>query len=195
MNKTESRKDEHVKVSLEKDVAAKHNYWDDIKLKHNALPEINKNEVDLSIKLFGKKLDAPLIIAGMTGGYKKAKDINKNELSKGLQKIMFFSTFCNQYFQKKQPWANEEKAKTTLYLCINAVRCLAILLEPYIPFSVEILWQILNLEGFAYKQNWYSASDLIISGKHHIKQPAILFEKIEDEDIQKEREKLQKLIT
>ena len=56
MNKTESRKDEHVKITLEKDVAAEHNYWDDVQLKHNALPEINKSEVDLSTKLFGKKL-------------------------------------------------------------------------------------------------------------------------------------------
>ena len=78
MNKTESRKDEHVKISLEKDVAAEHNYWDDVKLKHNALPELNKNEIDLSTKLFGKKLGAPLIIAGMTGGYDKGKTINEN---------------------------------------------------------------------------------------------------------------------
>ena len=78
MNQTESRKDEHVRVSLEKNVAADHNYWDDVKLIHNALPEINKNEIDFSTKLFGKKLGAPLIIAGMTGGYEKAKEINKN---------------------------------------------------------------------------------------------------------------------
>jgi isopentenyl-diphosphate delta-isomerase len=78
MNKTENRKDEHVRVSLEKNVAYTHNYWDDVKLIHNALPEINKNNIDFSTKLFGKKLGAPLIIAGMTGGYEKAKKINKN---------------------------------------------------------------------------------------------------------------------
>ena len=78
MNQTESRKDEHVRVSLEKDVSAHHNYWDDVKLIHNALPEINKNEIDLSTRLFGKKLGAPLIIAGMTGGFQKAKKINEN---------------------------------------------------------------------------------------------------------------------
>jgi len=78
MNKTESRKDEHVRISLNKDVSAEHNYWDDIELKHNALPEINKNKIDFSTKLFGKKLGAPLIIAGMTGGYIKAKKINDN---------------------------------------------------------------------------------------------------------------------
>jgi len=78
MNQTENRKDEHVRISLEKDVAAHHNYWDDVKLIHNALPEINKDELDLSTSLFGKKLDAPLIISGMTGGYQKAKKINEN---------------------------------------------------------------------------------------------------------------------
>ncbi|MCK4902411.1 MAG: alpha-hydroxy-acid oxidizing protein, partial [Thermoplasmatales archaeon] len=78
MSKIVSRKDEHVKISLEKNVAAVHNFWDDVKLIHNALPEINKDEIDFSTKLFGKKIGAPLIIAGMTGGYEKAKKINEN---------------------------------------------------------------------------------------------------------------------
>jgi len=78
MNQTESRKDEHVRISLEKNVVAEHNYWDDVKLIHNALPEINKEDIDFSTKLFGKKLGAPLIISSMTGGYDKAKKINEN---------------------------------------------------------------------------------------------------------------------
>ena len=78
MNQTESRKDDHVKISIEKDVAHIHNYWDDVKLIHNALPEVNKDEIDYSTELFGKKIGAPLMIAGMTGGYKKAKTINQN---------------------------------------------------------------------------------------------------------------------
>lgn len=78
MNKTESRKDEHIRVSLAKNVSAEHNYWDDIVLVHNALPEIDKGKIDLSTKLFGKQLGAPIIIASMTGGYKKAKKINEN---------------------------------------------------------------------------------------------------------------------
>jgi isopentenyl-diphosphate delta-isomerase len=78
MNKTESRKDEHVKISLEEDVAAHHNYWDDVKLIHNALPEINEEEVDLSTSLFGKTIGAPFVISAMTGGYNKSKKINEN---------------------------------------------------------------------------------------------------------------------
>jgi len=78
MNKTEIRKDDHVKISVEENVSADYNFWDDARLIHNALPEINKDEIDLSTKLFDKKLDAPLIISSMTGGYKKAKQINEN---------------------------------------------------------------------------------------------------------------------
>jgi isopentenyl-diphosphate delta-isomerase len=78
MNQTEIRKNEHVRISLKENVAAHHNCWDDVRLIHNALPEINKNEIDLSTKLFGKKLGAPIVISGMTGGYSKAKSINEN---------------------------------------------------------------------------------------------------------------------
>jgi len=78
MNQTESRKHEHISISLEKDVKSHYNFWDEIKLIHNALPEINKDDVNLTTNLFGKKLNAPIIIAGMTGGYNKAKKINEN---------------------------------------------------------------------------------------------------------------------
>ena len=78
MNQTESRKDEHVRISIEENVSGSHNYWDDVTIKHNALPDINKYEINLSINLFNKKLNAPIIISGMTGGYLKAKKINEN---------------------------------------------------------------------------------------------------------------------
>lgn len=78
MNQTENRKDEHVRISIDENISADHNDWDKVKLAHNALPEINKNDIDISTKLFGKKLGAPLIVASMTGGYNKAKKINEN---------------------------------------------------------------------------------------------------------------------
>jgi isopentenyl-diphosphate Delta-isomerase len=78
MNEIESRKDEHVRLALDKNVSASHNYWDDISLVHNALPEINKSNIDLSKEFLGRQLDAPILISGMTGGYSKAKKINEN---------------------------------------------------------------------------------------------------------------------
>jgi len=119
-----------------------------------------------------------------------SREFEDNELTKGLRKIVEFSALCNRYFQKKQPWADKEKAETTLYVCVNAVRTLAILLEPYTPFSADRLWQQLNLNGSVHKQNWDSASRLEIEGGHQINQPSVLLEKILDKQIEQERQKL-----
>jgi len=78
MSQTEERKREHVQISLKENVSAHHNFWDDVHLIHNALPEINEDEIDLSVQLFGKELKLPLIISGMTGGYSESKKINEH---------------------------------------------------------------------------------------------------------------------
>ncbi len=72
------RKAEHVKVVLGREVEGRYRYWNDIQLVHNALPEIDFEEVDPSTTLFGKKLRAPLMITGMTGGFPDAAKINEN---------------------------------------------------------------------------------------------------------------------
>jgi methionyl-tRNA synthetase len=106
-----------------------------------------------------------------------SEEMEKLEFDKALKKILEFSAFCNQYFQRKEPW--KTKDANCLYLGINAVRSLAILLEPFIPSTSEKLWKQLNLEGSVHKQNWYSASELKINAKHKINEPEILFKKIE----------------
>jgi len=121
------------------------------------------------------------------------EELEKIELSRGLRSILEFSSFCNQYFQRKQPWANKEDAKTCLYLCANAVKSLAILLEPYLPFSAEKLWRQLNLKNSVHKQSWSSASKLTIRSGHKINKPRVLFRKVRDEEINREKEKLLKL--
>jgi len=78
MSQTEERKREHVKICLDEDVSAHHNYWDDVTLVHNALPEINGNEIDLTTELFDKILGAPIVISAITGGYGEGKKINEN---------------------------------------------------------------------------------------------------------------------
>ncbi len=79
------RKKEHVEIVRSKDVSHSYNYWDDFMLLHDALPEINMDEIDMGTKLFGKKLNMPLIIAGMTGGFEEATKINE-ELAKVAEK-------------------------------------------------------------------------------------------------------------
>jgi isopentenyl-diphosphate delta-isomerase len=72
------RKAEHVKVVLGQPVEGRYRYWNDIQLVHNALPEVDFSEIDPSIELFGRRLRAPIVITGMTGGYPQAVEINSN---------------------------------------------------------------------------------------------------------------------
>jgi len=78
MNQTEERKREHVQICLDEDVSAHYNYWDSVHLLHNAIPEINEDDIDLSTELFGKILGAPIVISAITGGYGEGKKINEN---------------------------------------------------------------------------------------------------------------------
>ena len=71
------RKKEHLEIVIGKDVYHSYNYWDDFTLLHNALPEMDMDELDTSVELFGKNLSMPLIIAGMTGGFQEAEIINE----------------------------------------------------------------------------------------------------------------------
>jgi len=77
-SKTEQRKAEHVNIILQENVSAEYNYWNDVRLVHKALPEIDLDDIDTSVKLFGRKLEAPLIISSMTGGFGMGKEINAN---------------------------------------------------------------------------------------------------------------------
>jgi isopentenyl-diphosphate delta-isomerase len=70
---SKDRKADHVEICLTKQVSASYNFWDDVHLIHNALPELSFEEIDTSTELFGKKLKAPLLIAAMTGGFKTDK--------------------------------------------------------------------------------------------------------------------------
>ncbi|HEV2520721.1 MAG TPA: type 2 isopentenyl-diphosphate Delta-isomerase [Thermoplasmata archaeon] len=72
------RKAEHVKVVLGGSVEGRYRYWNDIQLLHNALPEVDFADLDPSVTLLGKRLSAPLMITGMTGGFPDAEAINSN---------------------------------------------------------------------------------------------------------------------
>ncbi|MEM3341638.1 MAG: isopentenyl-diphosphate delta-isomerase [Thermoplasmata archaeon] len=77
MNLT-NRKDDHIRICLEKDVSASYNYWDDIHLLHHAIPVSNFRDIRLDTELFGKKLKAPVILSAMTGGTALSVKINEN---------------------------------------------------------------------------------------------------------------------
>jgi methionyl-tRNA synthetase len=116
--------------------------------------------------------------------------LSQNETDKALKKIMELSTHFNQYFQKKKPWSDKETAGTTLYFAANAARTLAILLEPFIPFSCEKIWAQLNLQGSVHEQSWQSAADLAVPAGHQLGAVGPIFKKIEAKEIEQQKAKL-----
>ena len=77
-NQTAKRKLSHIQTTLHEQVQSHvPTGFDDVRLLHKALPEIDRDRIDLSTELFGHKLQAPLIIESMTGGTPLAAKINR----------------------------------------------------------------------------------------------------------------------
>ncbi|GIK27501.1 MAG: type 2 isopentenyl-diphosphate Delta-isomerase [Chloroflexi bacterium] len=77
---TESRKVDHIKINLERDVQFPRltTGLENLRLLHNAVPELDLADVDPSLTLFGKRLSAPILVSSMTGGTGMASTINRN---------------------------------------------------------------------------------------------------------------------
>ncbi len=78
ISQTQSRKADHLRICLESDVQFNNttNGLDRYRFTHCCLPELNRNEIDITTTFFGKELGAPLLISSMTGGTEQAKMIN-----------------------------------------------------------------------------------------------------------------------
>ncbi|MFA6489210.1 MAG: type 2 isopentenyl-diphosphate Delta-isomerase [Candidatus Micrarchaeia archaeon] len=72
-----SRKQDHVEAARKNDVQYSFSAgFSDVRFVHSSLPEMEFGAVDTAAKLFSKKVSAPLVIVGMTGGYADAEKIN-----------------------------------------------------------------------------------------------------------------------
>ncbi|MGH9895227.1 MAG: alpha-hydroxy-acid oxidizing protein, partial [bacterium] len=80
LSATQSRKKEHLELCLDADSvsSAFGTGFDRYSFIHNALPELDIDEIDLSTTFLGKPLRAPLLISSMTGGFALARKVNRN---------------------------------------------------------------------------------------------------------------------
>lgn len=77
VSETAERKRSHITTALQRDVRARVSTgFADVSFVHNALPDLDREEVDVTCELFGHKLSAPVIIESMTGGTPVAAKIN-----------------------------------------------------------------------------------------------------------------------
>lgn len=115
-----------------------------------------------------------------------------NCLDKALKKILEFSAYFNQYFQKKEPWKGAADANNCIFVSVNAVRAIAISLYPFLPESSQKIWSELNMEGSISNQKWNAFSEIAVLPGHKIGVVSPLFKKVEASDIQVYKSRLGK---
>ncbi len=83
------RKNSHLALCAEGDVEHRQTtLLEEVRLLHDALPELSVHDVDLSVEMFGRRLQAPLLISGMSGGTPEAGRLNR-ALATVAQKLGF----------------------------------------------------------------------------------------------------------
>jgi isopentenyl-diphosphate delta-isomerase len=87
-HETGKRKEDHIRICLEQKAQAKNatSGFEDVQLVHRALPEVNKEKIDLSTTFLGKKFNAPIIVGAMTGGTEQATKINAS-IAQAVEKL------------------------------------------------------------------------------------------------------------
>ncbi|GAB6950746.1 methionine--tRNA ligase [Hoylesella timonensis 4401737 = DSM 22865 = JCM 15640] len=108
------------------------------------------------------------------------------------KEAMNLARIGNKYITECEPWkvwkTNPERVKTILYVSLQLVANLAIAFEPFLPFSSKKLRQLINMDTFDWSQ--LGSTDLL-KANHHLAEPELLFEKIEDETIEIQLKKLE----
>ncbi|KAA6347429.1 Methionine--tRNA ligase [termite gut metagenome] len=179
--------------------------WKDFQARNNnELVAIYGNFVNRTMILTWKHFDGKVPAMNDLTDYdkdtlKEFMDV-KIELEKLLDTFRFrdaqkeamnLARIGNKYLADTEPWklaqTNMDRVKTVLNISIQLTSNLAIAFEPFLPFSSEKLRQMLNMKNF----NWVNLgqTDLLLP-EHQLNKPELLFEKIEDEVIEIQTQKL-----
>jgi methionyl-tRNA synthetase len=126
---------------------------------------------------------------------KTAESLEDFKLQEALRHAISLSHLGNRYFNEKEPWktikTDQKISANTLYVAVQIVKKLALILEPFIPFTAEKLWQLLNLPGSVHEQRW-KETETELSPDHKINRAKPLFSKITvtEEELQAKLEKV-----
>ncbi|MGE5806711.1 MAG: methionine--tRNA ligase [Ignavibacteria bacterium] len=179
-------------------------YWKEFQARNNnELADIVGNFINRTLTFIHKhfegkvpgrqklnSLDSAMIEALQGYPEKISKYFENYKIKDGVQEIVNLARACNKYFNDSEPWStvkkDKEKCGTALNICVNAIYTLGELLSPVLPFSSEKIFKMLNAEITA----WDECGKNNVTEGHKLNSPEILFQKIEDETINKQMEKL-----
>jgi methionyl-tRNA synthetase len=146
------------------------------KVPERGITDENDNSVLTEIKVIKENVEASL----ETFRFREA-----------LREAMNLARLGNKYLADAEPWkvvrTDPGRVKTIMNIAIQITANLSVLLEPFLPFSMDKLRKLIDLN----MPGWDDAgrTDLVKLG-HQIKKPELLFEKIEDSEIEKQINKL-----
>ena len=179
--------------------------WKDFQARNNnELVAVYGNFVNRALQLTKKYYNGVVPACGELTDYdretlREFADV-KQEVEKLLDVFKFrdaqkeamnLARIGNKYLADSEPWkvikTDPERVKTILYIALQLAANLSIAFEPFLPFSSEKLRKMLNMTEFDWDQ--LGSTDLLPAG-HQLAEPELLFEKIEDDVIQAQVDKL-----
>lgn len=118
--------------------------------------------------------------------------LNQFKFREAQKEAMNLARIGNKYITDCEPWkvakTDMKRVENILNISLQLVANLAIAFEPFLPFSSKKLRDMLNITSFDWEQ--LGSTDLLEAG-HQLGEPSLLFEKIEDDVIQKQLDKLE----
>jgi methionyl-tRNA synthetase len=122
---------------------------------------------------------------------KVEKSLENYRFREALKEAMNLARLGNKYLADTEPWklikTDPERVKTIMGISLDITAALTIILEPFLPFSTEKIRNFLNIKQLGWDK--LGESELLSPG-HQISKPSLLFEKIEDEQIEFQINKL-----
>lgn len=113
------------------------------------------------------------------------------------QELMNLARLGNKYLADEEPWklikTDPERVKTIMNVALQITAALAILSEPFLPFTSQKLKRILNMNTLDSTPGWQdiASKETLLPSGHKTGDPELLFSKIEDAEINKQLEKLE----
>ncbi|MFW5656794.1 MAG: methionine--tRNA ligase [Bacteroidota bacterium] len=181
--------------------------WKDFQNRNNnELVAILGNFVNRALVLTNKYFNGEVPTPGELTAFDKESlagiDILKKQIEQSLETYRFrealkalmdLARLGNKYLADTEPWKvikqDEDRVKTILYISLQITANLAVLSAPFLPFTSIKLHEFLGIEKIPWEE---TGSKEILGVGHTINKPSLLFEKIEDETIEKQLEKLKK---
>lgn len=125
--------------------------------------------------------------------------IQRYRFREAQTELMNVARLGNKYLADEEPWktikTDEARTQTVMYVALQIATALAVLSEPFLPFTSSKLKHILNTPSSADKNalNWQgiSSEETLLAAGHTINTSELLFSKIEDEQMQQQLDKLE----